>query len=122
MPGTFIWNELATTDVAAAKSFYGATLGWAFEDFDLPEGPYSIALADGGPVAGIGGIEAGALDEDETSYWFCFVEVDDVDQSVEAAVSRGASILRPAIDVPGVGRVVVLEDPTGAVVGWMSPA
>jgi len=119
MTGTFTWNELATTSVEAAKAFYGATLGWTFEEFELPDGPYCVAHIDGRPIAGIGGLETGALDDDG-SYWFSFIEVDALDQRVEQAVELGASIVRPAIDVPGVGRVVVLEDPTGAVVGWIA--
>lgn len=120
MSGTFAWNELATTSVADARAFYGATLGWTFEEFELPDGPYCVAHVDGQPVAGIGGMETGALDE-AGSYWFSFIQVDDLDARVEQAVELGASIVRPAIDVPGVGRVVIIEDPTGAVVGWITP-
>ena len=29
--GMFSWNELMTTDVDAAKSFYNSLLGWEFE-------------------------------------------------------------------------------------------
>ena len=30
--------------------------------------------------------------------------------------------MKPAFDVPGVGRIVILEEPGGAGVGWMTPA
>jgi predicted enzyme related to lactoylglutathione lyase len=32
----------------------------------------------------------------------------------------GAIVIRAPHDVPEVGRVAVLRDPTGAVIGWMS--
>ncbi len=32
--GALCWNELATTDVERAKSFYGELLGWAYETRD----------------------------------------------------------------------------------------
>ncbi len=30
-PGVFCWAELGTTDIAAAKAFYGGLFGWAAE-------------------------------------------------------------------------------------------
>ena len=117
--GTFCWNELATSDPQRAMAFYGATLGWTFQRFSLEEGPYWVAMAGETPVGGIGGLETGAVASAQP-YWFVFVEVDDVDRRIAAARSAGAAILREPHDVPGVGRVAVLRDPTGAAVGWMT--
>lgn len=58
--GRFIWYELMTPDLEAAKRFYGAVVGWTAQtmpmgnsDQDHPEGhAYTILEADG---AGIGG-------------------------------------------------------------------
>jgi predicted enzyme related to lactoylglutathione lyase len=30
--------------------------------------------------------------------------------------------MKPAFDVPGVGRIVILLQPGGAGIGWMTPA
>lgn len=119
MHGAFVWNELATTDPAAAMAFYAATLGWTFEEFPLPDGPYWVARSGGRVVGGLGGMETGAV-PGATPYWFSFVEVDDVDARLAKAVAAGATVLRPPEDVPGVGRVAVLRDPTGAAIGWMT--
>ena len=35
--GEFCWVDLATTDPAAAKRFYGSLFGWQAED--MPAGP-----------------------------------------------------------------------------------
>ena len=41
--GAFGWNELDTRDPDAAKEFYGAVFGWAFEDQDMGEmGTYTV--------------------------------------------------------------------------------
>jgi hypothetical protein len=29
--------------------------------------------------------------------------------------------MKPAFDVPGVGRIVILLEPGGAAIGWMTP-
>jgi hypothetical protein len=121
MHGTFVWNELASTDAEAAKRFYAEALGWSFEEFTIPSGPYWVAKSGGRVVGGIGGLETGAIPS-ETSYWFSFIEVDDVDARVERAVALGATVVQPPVDVPNVGRVAVLRDPTGAAIGWMTSA
>ena len=40
--GSFVWNELATSDVEGAKSFFGELLGWSFRDVDMGQGTYTI--------------------------------------------------------------------------------
>ena len=32
------------------------------------------------------------------------------------------AILRPAFDVPGVGRFAIVKDSAGAFIGWITPA
>jgi predicted enzyme related to lactoylglutathione lyase len=117
--GTFAWNELATNDPERAMDFFRSTLGWEFEKFALEEGPYWVANANGVPVGGIGGMATGAVAAAEP-YWFAFIEVDDVDRRIDVARAERAVILRPPHDVPGVGRVAVLRDPSGAAIGWMT--
>src|SRR6516164_707882 len=54
--------------------------------------------------------------------WMPYVAVDDVDARAKKAVAAGAKIMKPAFDVPNVGRIVILQEPGGAGVGWMTPA
>ena len=53
--GSFVWRELYTRDVEAAKAFYGALLGWTFEGVPMPDNNQTYWLARSGeaPVAGI---------------------------------------------------------------------
>jgi len=51
-----------------------------------------------------------------------YIAVDDVDARAKKAVQAGAKIAQPAFDIPGVGRIVILAEPGGATVGWMTPA
>jgi uncharacterized protein len=54
-------------------------------------------------------------------HWFAYVAVDDVDARVAKATAAGAKLLRPLFDVPDGGRIAILQDPTGAALGWMTP-
>jgi predicted enzyme related to lactoylglutathione lyase len=118
--GTFAWNELLTTDPERAKLFFAETLGWTFQFFDLGA-PYWVIMAGDRMVGGLGALSAGDLETME-SYWLGFIEVHDIDIRYQRAIAFGAIEIRGPHDVPGVGRVAVLRDPTGALIGWMRGA
>ena len=117
--GTFCWNELMTGDVEKAKAFYAAAIGWKWEEMPMPNGSYWIASYNGEQVAGM--MPLSALPPGAPTCWFSYLEVDDVDKRAAAIVKQGGKVIRPAFDVPGVGRIVIVSDPTGAMMGWMTP-
>lgn len=120
--GTFSWNELMTRNVEAAKAFYAQSLGWRFDAWPMEDGStYWIAMAEDKPAAGLMDMSAPVF-EGMAAHWFAYIEVDDVDACVAKAASLGAQIRRPPFDIPKVGRIAIVEDPTGAVAGWMTPA
>ncbi|MDH3660512.1 MAG: VOC family protein [Alphaproteobacteria bacterium] len=120
--GHFCWNELMTRDVESAKAFYSDTIGWQFNGMDDPEGgTYWIAMDGDQPVAGICDI-SGPMFDGIPPQWKPYLAVDDVDARVEKAVQAGAKIIKSAFDIPGVGRIIMLEDAGGAGIGWMTPA
>lgn len=119
--GSFYWNELMTRDAEAAKKFYGATLGWTFEPMEQGEGPPSYWLAKVGEevVAGIYTIDGN--DQDTNEGWFCYVAVDDLAGALARATMEGGEVLREPWDVPGVGRIAIVNDNAGNTLGWMKP-
>lgn len=120
--GKFHWNELMTRDPARAKKFYTDTMGWTFDAMPMPDGgTYWVASSNGEPTAGIFDI-SGPDYEGAPESWMPYIAVDDVDARVKKAVQAGAKVMKPAFDVPGVGRIVILLEPGGAGVGWMTPA
>ncbi|WP_349359072.1 VOC family protein [Stappia sp.] len=121
--GVFYWNELMTRDPDGAKAFYEGALGWTFEGMPDPEGgTYWLAMCAGvdRPVCGIFTMSGPKFDG-VTDHWMPYIAVDDVDARSQAAVEHGATLLQPPFDVPGIGRIAVLKEPGGAVVGWMTP-
>jgi predicted enzyme related to lactoylglutathione lyase len=117
----FVWNELLTRDVEAAKSFYTALAGWAFQPAPMPGGgTYWVAELDGKPVAGIMAMPQD-MPSDVPPHWFEYLEVDDVDARLKLATEHGGSIMRPPFDVPNVGRLGFIRDRAGAALGLMTP-
>jgi uncharacterized protein len=120
--GQFHWNELMTRNVEGAKKFYADTLGWSFDGVPMPGGgTYWLATVGGSPVGGIFDI-GGADYQDVPESWMAYIAVDDVDARVKKAIAAGAKLMKPAFDVPGVGRIAILMEPGGAGIGWITPA
>jgi predicted enzyme related to lactoylglutathione lyase len=119
--GSFYWNELMTRDAEAAKKFYGATLGWTFEAMDEGEGAtYWIAKVGEESVAGIYSIDP--KDEDTGEGWFAYVAVNDLSTALARASMEGGEVVREPWDVPGVGRIAIVNDNAGNTMGWMTPS
>lgn len=118
-PGTIAWTEFLSRDPEAAMAFFSAALGWRFEPFDIEGDPYWVAFAGDAMVGGLGGLSSGDVETGE-SYWLASVEVEDVDERFADALAAGAVAIRPPHDVPQVGRVALLRDPTGAPFGIMT--
>jgi predicted enzyme related to lactoylglutathione lyase len=119
--GSFYWNELRTRDAERARRFYKDTIGWSFEAMQTPDGhPYWVAMSGGKPVAGLFSLVSPQFDDVPES-WMSFLAVDDVDKRVAKAIKAGAKLVMPIFDVPNVGRIAMLREPSGAGVGWMTP-
>ena len=120
--GKFYWNELMTRDIERAKKFYADTLGWTFDPMTAGGGPtYWIAKTGDDMVGGLFDISGHDFDPVKES-WMSYIAVDDVDARVAKAVKAGAQVMKPAFDVPGVGRIAILLEPGGAAIGWMTPS
>ena len=118
--GQFCWNELMTRNVDKAKKFYAETIGWKFDAMPMPNGgTYWVANAGDKPVGGIFDISAPEFGPVPES-WMAYIEVDDVDARIAKAVKAGAKIMKPAFDIPKVGRIAILSEPGGAAIGWMT--
>ena len=113
--GVFSWVHLGTTDPSAAKRFYGSLFGWEFED--MPAGPemtYTFISLKKHSVAGLYALSKDMVSQGVPSHWLPFVNVADADDVAKKASQAGGKVAYPPMDVLDVGRMAVLQDPTGA--------
>lgn len=111
----FVWYELSTTDMAAARGFYGAVLGWTVDDAGMPGMPYLIGKVGDAPVAGIMNLPPHMQQGGVPPHWNAYLACADVDATAKAMQADGAMIHLAPTDIPHVGRFAVMADPAGAV-------
>jgi predicted enzyme related to lactoylglutathione lyase len=114
----FCWEELMSSDAKASVEFYKKLYGWQHKEMDMgPGGVYHVMGAGEKMVAGI--MQTPAEAKGAPTYWYPYIEVDDVDGLTDKAASLGAQIHVPPRDIPDVGRFSILGDPVGATVALM---
>jgi len=77
--GHFVWYELMTTDMEAAKAFYADVVGWGTQDASMPGMPYTLFTAGKTSVSGIVDLPEDARKLGMRPSWLGYVGVDDVD-------------------------------------------
>jgi uncharacterized protein len=115
-PGMFCWVELNTVDALAANRFYGEMFGWRRSFMPLEDGSfYTMLQLDGKDVGAFHEIYDGAVAAEAAPGWRLYIATDNVDKSVQTALALGGALLSPPVEVSDVGRVAVMQDPTGAI-------
>lgn len=116
----FIWHELVTPDQTSSGAFFSQLFGWTRKEVDAgPFGIYTLFRKDGQDVAGM--MNPTPNSGGEGSYWHAYIAVDDVDACAQRAPLLGGRVVIAPHDVPDVGRICVVADPTGAVAHLMTP-
>lgn len=115
-PGTFCWVELGTTDGEAAKKFYTELFGWSFDDHPMgPAGVYTMLKQDGKDIGGLYQMPAEMTSQGIPPNWLSYALVTNADEAAAKAKELGATLMKEPFDVMDVGRMAVVQDPTGAV-------
>lgn len=119
--GQFCWMDLAASDAARAKTFYGDVFGWTSREQAANGGVFSRFQHAGRDVGSLYQLSRKHLDGGVPSHWTPYIRVDDAEATAcRAVASGGAVIVRPFV-VPGVARIALIADAAGAHVGlWES--
>jgi predicted enzyme related to lactoylglutathione lyase len=110
MADGFIWYELVTNDMDKAVDFYKKVVGWAIKDSGMPGVRYMLFGKDGKDVGGIM-TWAGAGAPRMPPEWMGHIRTAQLDAELQAVAADGGVIVKPAQDIPGVGRFAVVMDP-----------
>ncbi|MDR6612461.1 VOC family protein [Leifsonia sp. 1010] len=111
------WVDYTSSDVPRATEFYTSLFGWTAETAGEEYGGYVTFLRDGRRVAGLGP----TMGDAQANTWLTYLLVEDADTAERAALDAGAQVIAPTMTVGDQGRLAVIADPGGAVVGLWDP-
>ena len=122
--GTPCWIDLSTTDQDGAKAFYSELFGWNYQDVPMGDGlVYSIAQLDGSDAGAIFTQVAQEAEAGVPPHWKVYLAVDDIDATVSKVSDLGGTVIVDEFDEDESGRMVMVQDPTGAMIQfWQAKA
>jgi len=105
------WNELSTTDPAAARKFYGDQFGWGSEEYmDMGEmGEYRFLDHHGVRIGALCGVMPG-----QQPKWRYYIRVPSIAKAKETAEAKGGAINMGPHQVPTGDWIIIGTDPQGA--------
>jgi hypothetical protein len=105
------WNELSTTDPAAARAFYTGEFGWGTDDFmDMGEmGEYRFIDHGGKRLGALCGVMPGGQ-----SKWRYYIRVPSITAAKTTAETKGGTIAMGPHQVPTGEWILIGTDPQGA--------
>ena len=114
LEGKFVWFDLFTSDLQAARQFYEALFGWSFLETHPGDNQVLTITREGVPIANAVSADRAKI-KDQPSRWLSYLSVADVDQTVLRIEKNHGSVYMPPKNLPDRGRVAVVKDPEGAV-------
>ena len=121
-PGTFSWVDLATTDSAAARTFYTELFGWQTQDEEAGGGAvYTMCHLGGDAICGLFELSTDMRAAGVAPSWTSYVSVADADAAAARAQDLGAGAAGDPFDVLDAGRMALVTDPQGAAFAVWEP-
>lgn len=115
--------EIHADNPERARRFYGELFGWEFTQFGGPmdywiikTGPEGQPGIDGGMMRRMG---APPVDGQAVNAYVCTIDVDQLDQSMERALSLGGTLALAKMPIGGIGWLGYAKDPEGNIFGMM---
>jgi predicted enzyme related to lactoylglutathione lyase len=110
VPGALCWNELYTSDLDAAKDFYGGVFGWEYQAFENSPDPYFVVMNQGRSNGGVRGLAEPGMPPN----WLVYFAVGDIDTGVAKTSELGGTAMMGPMDI-GIAKIAIVQDPQGAV-------
>ena len=115
--------EIQASNPEQAIEFYTNVFGWKYKESDATGGGFEYLEFGTNPR------NSGALYQINPD-WFegnpppphmlVYIAVDDVDEIASKAFDLDAKIIKSPMDIPNVGRMCIINDPTGAMIAFFT--
>lgn len=105
--------EIGGRDGAKLQEFYGSLFDWEIKANEEMGGYRLVEASEGG----IGGGLMETSGDMSPNYVVFYVQVDDLQASLDNAVALGGQALVPPTPIPGIGEFAMFSDPAGNNIG-----
>ena len=113
------WIDLLTTSIEASRKFYKSVFNWDSTEPIEQFGGYFNFLFAGGMIAG--GVSAPPSNPSSANTWTVYLGVEDAAATVAKVEANGGVVYHNVTDVSTLGKMAVVGDPSGAVIGIWQP-
>ena len=117
MPNPVVHFEILGRDHERLQEYYGQLFGWKITNAS-PDFPYGIVSAEE-QGSGIGGAVGGVMPGGDAQLTV-YVEVEDIQASLDRASQLGGETVVPVTTIPGMVTFAQFRDPEGNIVGLAS--
>ena len=118
--GRVEWFDLTVTDAEPVRAFYEKVTGWTADPLSMGDyNDYCMQAKSGDVVAGI--CHARGANQGLPAQWILYINVDNLEQSLQACQSAGGKVLGSIREQAGSGRYCLIEDPAGATCALYEP-
>jgi hypothetical protein len=107
--------EIGCRDKGRTRNFYSQLFGWQFQEY----GPAALMIDTQGG-AGING-HLTSLGHEPHHYVTVYVQVENLQASLDSVNALGGKTLVPPVEVPGQGSFAWFADPDGNSIGLWKP-
>jgi hypothetical protein len=108
--------EISANNRDEAKAFYSAVFGWEFQDFE--DMNYTLFTpGDGGPTGGFSPVS----EQNPAGTVMLYLYTETLSDTMSKIAGSGGTVVMESMEIPTVGTMGVVQDPTGNVVAVMQP-
>jgi predicted enzyme related to lactoylglutathione lyase len=113
----FAWADLATPDDIRAAEFYRQLFGWSDVRHVIAGGSFRTLEHDGRAHASLYRLARVQVDRGAFAHWTPYVSTPDVAATAAKAARLDGRVIVQPQHFPGLARVSLISDPTGAILG-----
>ncbi len=120
-PGTISWTDLTVENADEIRNFYSYVVGWKFEFVSMGEYSDYCMLTPNTKKTVAGICHASGINADLPPQWMIYINVANLEKSVENCLKLGGKIIAGPQKYSGSGEYCVIQDPAGAVCALFEP-
>lgn len=115
--GAITWMDLTIRDGDAIRDFYKDVVGWKTMDISMGDYNDYCMMSPDDDVVRTGICHQRGVNKDIPSAWIMYVNVADLDQSIDAVRKGGGEIIGDIRKMGEKARFCIIKDPAGAYIG-----